>query len=406
MGPRSARSPQEWLDAEEVSVQLAGSHQLVMRLSAGGTLLMPYKAKVVDGKEGDDVKAQTIVPMGQLIKTLGYSMTWTPESCCPTAPDGTRIPTKTESGCLEISELEALSLIARLEDRKLDLLNNEVMATSDKLNLSALALERHWNHYLSDYMLRRGTSSQGSAQREIADLPGDCLSDLVPPAGLWSGWSIMKQIGLLSRPQRRKLWGPKRWIIHMFAGGPGHWEFFKLDQNDRSVLELDLDRCAGHDISNEVRRMLLWRAKEGKVVVILGAPPGRFQEHAKGGTRDPKYLKLVARMMWLYMVAQIGREVHGAGPTKDSDVGFILEYPEGITQEERRAQQSRVEASRSRRAWESSYMGTDQFLLGERTETQVGRVCWNQHNGREGKLLGCEVVEIVPTGSSGSIGLI
>ena len=344
---RSARSPQEWLEAEEVSVQLAGSHQLVMHLSGCGTLLMPYKVKDGYNKDQNNMKAQTIVPMGQLINTLGYSMTWTPQSCYLTGPDGTRIPMKTESGCPEISELEALSLIARLEDRKLDLLNNEVLATSDKLSMSALAMELHWNHYLYDYVAKGNFESGLRAVRDapfFGDLPGECLSGLIPSAGLWSGWNIMKQIGFLSRPQRRKLWSSKRWIVHMFAGGKGHWEFFKLDQNGTSVLELDLDRCAGQNVlRDEVWRMLLWGAKEGKVDVILGAPPGRSQEQAKGGVRDPKYLRLVARMMWLYMVAQVGREVNGAGPTKDRDVGFILEYPEGMTQEERRERQAHVE---------------------------------------------------------------
>ena len=344
---RSARTPQEWLEAEEVSVQLAGSHQLVMRLSVGGTLLMPYKVKDDDTKDQDGMKAQTIVPMGQLIETLGYSMIWTPQSCFLTAPDGTRIPMKTESGCPEISELEALSLIARLEDRKLDMLNNEIQATSDKLSMSALAMEHHWNHYLYDYVSKGNFESGLRAVRDapfFGDLPGECLSGLIPAAGLWSGWSIMKQIGSLSRPQRRKLWSSKRWIVHMFAGSKGHWEFFKLDQGGTSVLELDLDRCAGHNVlRDEVWRLLLWGAKEGKVDVVLGAPPGRFQEHAKGGTRAPKYLRLVARMMWLYVVAQVGREINGTGPTKDRDVGFIMEYPEGITQEERRERQVRVE---------------------------------------------------------------
>ena len=159
---RSARTPQEWLEAEEVSVQLAGSHQLVMRLSVGGTLLMPYKVKDDDTKDQDGMKAQTIVPMGQLIETLGYSMTWTPQSCFLTAPDGTRIPMKTESGCPEISELEALSLIARLEDRKLDLLNNEIQATSDKLSMSAWRWSTIIGTTISMTTSQRGTLSQDS----------------------------------------------------------------------------------------------------------------------------------------------------------------------------------------------------------------------------------------------------
>ncbi|CAE7831413.1 RE1 [Symbiodinium sp. CCMP2592] len=346
---RTAKSPEEWMEAEEVAVQLAGSHQLTMRLSRTGTLLMPYREKVIKPEEEGDVKAQTIVPMGQLIQTLGYSMTWTPEACYLTAPDGTRLPMRTESGCPEISELEALTLIARLEDRKLDLLNNEVLATADKLSVSALAMERHWNHYLYDYVSKGSFESGLRAVRDapfFADLPGECLSELIPAAGLWSGWDIMKQVGFMSRPQRRKLWSSKRWIVHVFAGTKGHWEFFKLDQNDTSVIELDVNRCAGHNLMrNEVWRMLLWGAREGKVDVVMGAPPGRSCEYSGKGQRDIKDVKLVARMMWLYVVAQVGRELNGSGSTKDRDVGFVLEYPEGTTQEERETQRQRVEAA-------------------------------------------------------------
>ncbi|CAE7413169.1 unnamed protein product [Symbiodinium sp. CCMP2592] len=346
---RTAKSPEEWMEAEEVSVQLAGSHQLTMRLSRTGTLLMPYKKKVIKTEEDGDVKAQT---MGQLIQSLGYSgysMTWTPEVCYLTAPDGARLSMRTESGCPEISELEALTLIARLEDRKLDLLNNEVLATSDKLNVSALAMERRWNHYLYDHVAKGNFESGLRVVRDapfFADLPGECLSELIPSAGLWSGWNIMKQVGFLSRPQRRKLWSSKRWVVRVFAGTTGHWEFFKLDQNDTSVIELDVNRCAGHNLMrSEVWRMLLWGAREGKVDVVMGAPPGRSCEYSGKGQRDLKDVKLVARMMWLYVVAQVGRELNGSGSTKDRDVGFVLEYPEGITQEERETRRQRVEAA-------------------------------------------------------------
>ena len=231
--------------------------------------------------------------------------------------------------------MEALSLIARLEDRKLDQLNNEVMDTEEKLRVSAMAMETHWTHYLYDYVTKGAFESGLRAVRDapfFEDLPGECLTNLIPSAGLWSGWDIMKNIGFLSRPQRRRLVSSKRWVVHLFAGKEGH-----LDQGDTTVLELDLDRCAGQDlVRNEVWRMLLWGAKEGKVDVILGGPPGRAHQLLKGGKRDIKSLALVARMMWLYVVAQVGREVNGGGINKDRDVGFVLEYPEGMTAQQKR----------------------------------------------------------------------
>ncbi|CAE7020194.1 unnamed protein product, partial [Symbiodinium microadriaticum] len=240
---------------------------------------------------------------------------------------------------LQSQELEALALIARLEDRKLDLLNNEVLATEEKVSVAAMAMEKHWTHYLYDYVMTGSFESGLRAVRDapfFEDIPGECLSNLIPSAGLWSGWDILKQIGWLSRPQRRKVLTSKRWVVHLFAGKEGHWEFMKLDQGDTTVLELDLARNCGQDIMrNEVWRMLLWGAKEGKVDVVFGGPPGRSQQNLKGGLRDTKSLTLVARMMWLYVVAQVGREVNGGGVNKNRDVGFVMEYPEGLTPEEK-----------------------------------------------------------------------
>eukprot|EP00439_Symbiodinium_sp_Y106_P026580 s3624_g3.t1 len=383
---RSAKSQHEWDHAEDVAVQLAGSHQLVMRITESGTLLMPYKSGGRPAGDQDGLRAQTIVPMGQLIQTLGYSMSWTPEECVLTSPEGERIPLQTDGGCPEIKEMEALSLIARLEDRKLDLLKNETAATVDKLNLSALTVERPWNYFLYDYVANGTFESGLRAVRDapfFSDVPGESLAGLIPSAGLWSGWSIMKEIGFLNRSQRRKLWNSKKWIVHLYAGENGHWELFKLDQGETTVLELDMARCAGHNVMrSEVWRMLLWGAKEGKIDMIFGGPPSRAANQAKGGTRDIKSLTLIARMMWLYAVAEVGRELNGSGITKDREVGFMIEYPEGVPYEERvqRAAQVREadEAHRSAEdrgepaAWEQTINYWN----------QVQRPRWEEFAGR------------------------
>ena len=308
---------------------------------------MPQKSGVqVAGDHQEGLRAQTIVPMGQLIKTLGYSMSWTPEECVLTSPEGERIPLQTDGGCPEIKEMEALSLIARLEDRKLDLLKNETAATVDKLNLSALTIERPWNYFLYDYVANGAFESGLRAVRDapfFSDVPGESRAGLIPSAGLWSGWSIMKEIGFLNRSQRRKLWNSKKWIVHLYAGENGHWELFNLDQGGTTVLELDMARCAGHNVMrSEVWRILLWGAKEGKIDMIFGGPPSRAANQAKGGTRDIKSLTLIARMMWLYAVAEVDRELNGSGVTKDREVGFMMEYPEGVSQEEREQRATQV----------------------------------------------------------------
>ena len=343
---RSARSPEEWSSAEEVGVQLAGSHTLVMRITESGTLLMPYKKS--DCEQGE-MRAQTIVPMGQLIKTLGYTMVWSPEECYLSDEAGHKLPLQVSGGCPQLTELEALSLIARLEDRKLEQLQNETLLTKDRLSLSAMAMEVPWNHYLYDYVTKGAYESGLRAVRDapfFEDIPGGCLEGLVPSAGLWSGWDIMKEVCFLSRAQCRRLLTSKRWVVHLFAGKEGHWEIMKLDQGDTTVIELDLARNAGQDLfRSEVWRMLLWGAKEGKVDVIMGGPPGRAQQHLRGGVRDARSLKLVARMMWLFVVAQVGREADRSAVNKNRDVGFMLEYPEGRSPKDKEEIEQRIQQS-------------------------------------------------------------
>ena len=163
---RTAVSEQEWMDAEQVAVQLAGSHKLVMRITKSGTLLMPCKGSATSGP--DELRAQTIVPMGQLIRTLGYAMVWTPDECYLCDETGRKLPLQLEGGCPQLKEMEALSLIARLEDRKLDQLNNEVLDTEDKLKMSAMAMETHWTHYLYDYVTKGAFES---GLRAVRDAP-------------------------------------------------------------------------------------------------------------------------------------------------------------------------------------------------------------------------------------------
>ena len=205
---RSAISKEEWQQASEVTVVLAGNHRLIMRISEAGTLLMPFRG---DRAEGESLQAQTIVPMGQLIKTLGYTMVWGPATCYLESPEGHRMQLQVDNGCPQLCELEALSLIARLEDRRLEELNNSVLTTKDRLKMSAVAMARTWDYYLLDYVTTGSFESGLRAVRDapfLSDLPGECLRELIPTAGLWSGWDAMKNIGFLSRPQRRKLWGP------------------------------------------------------------------------------------------------------------------------------------------------------------------------------------------------------
>ncbi|CAE7219835.1 unnamed protein product, partial [Symbiodinium sp. KB8] len=237
-------------EAADVVVQLAGNYKLMMKITEAGTLLMPYK-QLHASLEDRAVAAQTIVPMGQLIQSLGYSMVWNPNECYLQSPEGDRIQMQLDGGCPQLREMEALALIARLEDQRLEELNNATLTTRDKLQVSAMSMERSWDFYLMDYVM---TGSFESGLRAVRDAP--FFADL--PESTW-----------------RMSYRADPYPIAV----EGHWEIMKLDQGDTVVLEFDIERSPGLDVlRSEVWRVLFWGAKEGKIDVVMGAPPSRSEK--------------------------------------------------------------------------------------------------------------------------------
>ena len=161
--------------------------------------------------------------------------------------------------------------------------------------------------------------------------PGECLNGLIQSGVRDQGWKVMKAVDFLTRPQKPHLWGSKRWIIHLCAGNPGHWQVFQLDQGNTAVLELDIDRCRGHNVLGDaVWRLLLWGALTGRIDGIIGGPPGRTArlcQADKEGAKDIKALSVITRMMWLYVISVVSRETSGAGVNQGRPVAFAMEHP-------------------------------------------------------------------------------
>eukprot|EP00439_Symbiodinium_sp_Y106_P069899 s163_g12.t1 len=162
---RNATSVEEWRDAEKVMVELAGNHMLQMRMTSGGTLLMPYKQLHGDSSSRS---AQTIVPLGQLVQTLGYSLIWTPTTCFLQDSEGEKIPLKVSSGCPQLQEVEALALIARIEERKRERLVNESLTLGDRLNIASMEMNKTWEDHLRQYAIKGDT---GDGLRALRDAP-------------------------------------------------------------------------------------------------------------------------------------------------------------------------------------------------------------------------------------------
>ena len=330
---RNAVDNEEWLGAEEVVVQLAGNKSLTMRLTSTGSLLMPPRSSA-QSMSTVSTGGQTIVPLGELVKTLGYTLVWSPEGCVLQDPEGNQQRLRVTGGCPHLHEAEALAMIARLEDRKRERLLNETVVTMDRVNLAAATMDKGWKDYVKDYVRDEAMDQGLRGVRDapfLQDLPGECLNGLIQPGVRDQGWKVMKAVDFLTRPQKRHLWSSKRWIIHLCAGNPGHWQVFQLDQGSTAVLELDIDRCRGHNVLGDpVWRLLLWGALTGRIDGIIGGPPGRTARlcHAdKDGAKDVKALSVITRMMWLYVISVMSRETGGAGINQGRPVAFAMEHP-------------------------------------------------------------------------------
>ena len=365
---RSALDDQEWLGAEEVMVKLAADKSLTMRMSAVGSLLMPPRHRSTTSST-TSTGGQTIVPLGELVRTLGYTLTWSPSGCTLIDEFGVERNLKVSGGCPLLQETEALAMISRLEDKKRELLENQTAATMDCVTVAAMAMEKSWMDHLEQYVVNGKGEDGLRGLRDapfLRDVPGECLNGLVQSEVQEQGWKVMKAVDFLTRPQKRHLWGAKRWMVHLFAGNPGHYQFFQLDDGNTAVLELDLDRCRGHDIMKDsVWRLLLWGALTGRIDSIVGGPPGRtanLHHTTKDYGKDIKALTVITRMLWLYAVATVSRSVKSKAVdyiNYNRPVAFALEHPA-------------AEAGKAQSLWDTS-MWKD-----FRQEMEMAMVTFNQ----------------------------
>ena len=184
---RSAFSEEEWLRAEEVLVTLAGGHSLRMRLSETGSLLMPPRrtaSSTVAATTG-----QTIVPLGELVKTLGYTLVWSPNECYLYDENRQKLPLTTSAGCPQLCEAEALA------NKKLERLQNETATTMDRVQVAAMQMDRRWIDYLRSYVEQDNLEDGVRSLRDspfLRDLPGECLDGLVQGGVLRDGWKVLK----------------------------------------------------------------------------------------------------------------------------------------------------------------------------------------------------------------------
>ena len=351
--------------AAKVEVALAGDTKIELPQSDKGTIL------------GDN-QAQPIVPLGTLVRQLGYEFVWNARGCRLRHPSRPEVQVYTRSSCPEVRECDALRLIAELEGTKAD----EALRTMQELETSIKVARSHegrnWADFLKDYVVT-GDPSDGLRAVLSAEFMSDVpfedkirIFEKIPQSNE-EAWKLMKSLPL-NRARRRSLWASRRWIVHLFSGKGESSDPIKTltgcrvqgprgetrEASMAEVLEIDLTQSKSWDIGTNggIFALLLWAASQGKIHAIVGGPPCRTfsllrhrelqgrnnaprpvrsAQHLWGLpgqlTRDEEALvrgdnNLILRMVWLWLVAETGLDMCYPRRDRGPAVAFGMEHPD------------------------------------------------------------------------------
>ncbi|CAE7447103.1 RE1, partial [Symbiodinium sp. CCMP2456] len=291
---RKARVP-EWERAPEVDVVVAGDSVAKMRQNETGTLLT----------SPGSTSSQTILPVGSLVKILGYELVWTRRKCTLRAPDGREIPLRISSGCPEISEATALDLIAKIEEEKVTQLREKAEITRvATLRSQGIAQSEQWESCMKEYV---STGKFEDGFRAMVSMPWLCnvpREDLVKvvmdiPSTETEAWELMKAVGFNRRMRKRLI--HKDWVLKLYSGRRSQADKIlrPMESNNTVVLDVDELRNSAWDVLKDgsgIYELLLWGAATGRIAGVLAAlPREQSTEH-------------LLRLMTMIEVANQGRK--------------------------------------------------------------------------------------------------
>ncbi|CAE7762214.1 unnamed protein product [Symbiodinium sp. CCMP2592] len=287
---------------------------------------------------------------------LGYTMTWSSNRCKLEGRDGEVFNLRIREGCPEITERDALKLIARLEDENLETLKANTKATRSRVKAAALAMSKTWFDHLISYIDGELSSEAWKAIEAapfLQDVPRPCVAGLVDSVPETNGWDILRGLEHLNRRARKKLWASNKWLVHLYSGERDRQEFRHLENHGCAVLELDIARGRTQDVLRpSVWRVLEFAARKGKIAGIVGgSPQGSFMisRHVLAGpeplrSNDFPYgnwpgqsdadvfkvnreTQLMVRMIYLHALSTADRLRANVDPELSREVAFLLEHP-------------------------------------------------------------------------------
>ncbi|CAE7794535.1 GIP, partial [Symbiodinium necroappetens] len=291
---RAPHNEEEWNEAADVSVKLAGDATTTMRQTSTGSLL------------SSDQLAQVIVPLGKVIATLGYELNWTSRSCELVGPNGEVLPLVVKNGCPEIGQKAAARLIQQLEEEQVAQLEDATQASQKALR----TLKASWWSYLQEYVRTHDPVEACAAVDKafFLDYKDDVKRLMVTKTPRNSIWEMLKNL-CVNRRGRKKLMKAHSWVLR--------WDPPTVDR-PRDALK-HLSYIIGNMvyvnmsillIENEfedVWRVVQWAALTGRISTMV----------ARDGTGTPLD-KVIAgphrsKFHFLHALASASRELFGGG---------------------------------------------------------------------------------------------
>ena len=165
-------------------------------------------------------------------------MDWHGSRCRLVGREGDVLNLRVKDGCPEITEQQALSLIARIEDKKLEGLRVATEETRTRIREAAISLIKTWFDHMIAYC-RSGIAAEAQfAIRQapfFEDLPPEVLYGLCEADPIDNGWEALEGLRHLNRGARKKLWSSKQWVVHLFSGKQPNEEIRFLERNDKAL---------------------------------------------------------------------------------------------------------------------------------------------------------------------------
>ena len=342
---RPATSQSELDGCIKAEVTLAGDQRVKLPQTNSGVILAD--------------EAQPIVPLGSLVKSLGYEFVWNSKGCRLRHESRPEIQVFTRSSCPEVRECDALRLIAELESQSVEASLKSMVELKAAIMAAKQKRPTDWKGYLQEYV-RSGDKADGL--RAVFEAPfmqhvpveeKGKIVEMIPDSPQ-AAWKLLKKMPL-NRARRRQLWRAPEWVVHLFAG-PG----VKGDPIKQAACEtLEIDVAAGWDLlDNELYAFLLWAAAQGRIKAVVGGPPCRtfsllrHRELERKAARMPRPVRsdqflwglphlcaedealvkgdnlLILRMVWLWLVAEAGCGEDDKEEWRFDKVDFGMEHPE------------------------------------------------------------------------------